>query len=316
MKKFDKASQVIAGKCMDIRKGESVLILINEQFREMGQSLYHSCLKKTPHTFLMQIGKINPKEPIPKPISQLMKNVDAVIAMTDHSISHTEARRAACKNKTRIASMPHITPSTYCRISDINFERVTRLSEKLADILSMAQHAKVTAPNGTDLDISLSQRKGFADIGIINWPGAFSNLPAGEAAAAPVDGGVFGQLVVDCGMFTSPDSTEQLSIQIKEGKAARISGGLAAKRLRQYLGKYGTDSRLIAEFGMGTNDALRISGHTLEDEKILGTIHIAVGNNISFGGNNAVPIHLDAVVYKATVEIDGKLILDHGRLVL
>jgi len=59
-----------------------------------------------------------------------------------------------------------------------------------------------------------------------------------------------------------------------------------------------------------------ISGYSLEDEKVLGTIHIGVGNNISFGGDNDVAVHLDAVVFKASVEIDGRVILDRGRLVL
>ena len=82
------------------------------------------------------------------------------------------------------------------------------------------------------------------------------------------------------------------------------------------MSKFGTGSRFVAEFGIGTNDAAHISGYALEDEKVLGTTHVALGNNVSFGGSNDVPIHLDAVVYKSTVEIDGKLILDRGKLAI
>ena len=82
------------------------------------------------------------------------------------------------------------------------------------------------------------------------------------------------------------------------------------------LAPHGSKSRLVAEFGIGTNDTARLKGCTLEDEKVLGTVHLAIGNNISFGGKNDVSIHLDGVVYNATVVIDGRKILDRGRLVL
>ena len=62
--------------------------------------------------------------------------------------------------------------------------------------------------------------------------------------------------------------------------------------------------------------AAHISGYALEDEKVLGTTHVALGNNKSFGGTNDVPIHLDAVVYKSTIEIDGKIILSKGKLAI
>ena len=73
---------------------------------------------------------------------------------------------------------------------------------------------------------------------------------------------------------------------------------------------------MIAKFGIGTNDASRLSGCALEDETVLGNIHLALGNNLTFGGTNDVPIHLDAVVYKANVVIDGRRIIDGGRLLL
>ena len=54
----------------------------------------------------------------------------------------------------------------------------------------------------------------------------------------------------------------------------------------------------------------------LEDEKILGTVHVAFGASAGIGGNVAVPIHLDVVIEDATLTIDGRTVLDAGRYVL
>ena len=67
---------------------------------------------------------------------------------------------------------------------------------------------------------------------------------------------------------------------------------------------------------MGTNDRAILTGNVLEDEKILGTVHIAFGASAGIGGNVSVPIHLDSVVLEATLEVDGVRVLDAGRFVL
>jgi leucyl aminopeptidase (aminopeptidase T) len=67
---------------------------------------------------------------------------------------------------------------------------------------------------------------------------------------------------------------------------------------------------------VGTNDAAQLTGNVLEDEKILGTVHIAFGASAGIGGTVSVAIHLDAVVLDATLELDGRTVLDAGRYVL
>ena len=89
---------------------------------------------------------------------------------------------------------------------------------------------------------------------------------------------------------------------------------MLAKKLKQQLDAVGKDARNIAEFGIGTNDSAKLSGVLLEDEKVMGTIHIALGNNVSMGGSVNVPIHLDGVVKKPTVWMDGKLLMKDGKL--
>jgi leucyl aminopeptidase (aminopeptidase T) len=53
----------------------------------------------------------------------------------------------------------------------------------------------------------------------------------------------------------------------------------------------------------------------LEDEKVAGTVHVALGNNVGMGGTVDVPIHLDGVIRRPTLRVDGQVVVDDGKLV-
>jgi leucyl aminopeptidase (aminopeptidase T) len=75
------------------------------------------------------------------------------------------------------------------------------------------------------------------------------------------------------------------------------------------------DARNVAEFGIGTNDRAMLTGVILEDEKVMGTIHIAFGDNKSMGGTVRVASHLDGLITRPTVWFDDRTIMDDGRFV-
>jgi leucyl aminopeptidase (aminopeptidase T) len=95
--------------------------------------------------------------------------------------------------------------------------------------------------------------------------------------------------------------------------SARGGQGMA---LLELLTEHGEDGTNIAELGIGTNEKARLTGETLEDEKILGTCHVAFGASAGIGGTVQVPVHLDCVVMKPTVELDGQAIVRGGELLV
>ncbi|MBN2001581.1 aminopeptidase [candidate division KSB1 bacterium] len=315
MTKKERAAHIIITKCLEVKKDESVLILATDPLLETAQILHQTILRRTQYPFLLHLSEQMVRNGLEK-ISRFMCDMNVIIAVTSPSISHTNARRDANKNGARIVSLPNILPATFARIADTDFKKNAQLSNKLCDILTIGKEVFVSAPNGTELYIPIKNKQGYSDTGLIHSPGQFSNLPAGEASIAPVDEHVSGKLVVDSGMERDSEDLEPLVLIIKNGRVARITGGLSAQSLRQKLSIYGPQARQVGEFGIGTNQYAKLCGYSLEDEKVLGTIHIGIGNNISFGGSNTVPIHLDGVVYQASVEIDGRKILENGRLVL
>jgi leucyl aminopeptidase (aminopeptidase T) len=180
-------------------------------------------------------------------------------------------------------------------------------------IITEGKSAHIKSSTGTDLRMSIEGMRGLPDTGIVHKPGDFSNLPAGEAFVAPAKGSAEGILVVDGSMAGVGIVKKLIKITMKNGEAVKIEG---SKKLEAIMEKYGRDARNVAELGVGTNDKVRLSGNVLEDEKVLGTVHVALGDNSTFGGTVSVPVHLDGIIREPVLTVDGKVIVKDGKLVI
>jgi aminopeptidase len=316
--KLDSASQIAIRDCMGTKKNESVLVITDELKKEIGYNLYENALKLGHKALLVEMksGKINGEEPMPV-VAELMQKFDVVLIPTAKSLTHTDARRSASSKGVRIATFPGITKEVMIRGMNADYKKISALSLKLKDILEKGHFIRVTAPAGTDISFEISGRTSFASKGLFHQKGESGNLPTGETFLAPLEGTSNGVFVVDGSMAGLGLIKEaNIRIEVKDGYAEKISGGSAARKLIKQLDSVGRDARNIAEFGIGTNDSAKLSGILLEDEKVMGTVHIALGNNVSMGGSVNVPIHLDGVIKKPTVYLDDKIIMKNGKLLI
>ncbi|MBU1499725.1 aminopeptidase, partial [Patescibacteria group bacterium] len=196
-----------------------------------------------------------------------------------------------------------------------DYTKIAQLSTKLAQILTGADIARLTSPAGTNMRFDLTGRKGFADTGIYTKKGDWGNLPAGEACIGPIEGQTQGVLVIN-GAIAGIKLDQPIKVAIKNGLATKITGGKAAKNLIKTLDQIGTKARNIAELGIGTNPLAKLSSDILEAEKVFGTCHVALGSNISYGGQVDVPFHSDGIVLNSTLQIDAKIIIKAGKFLL
>ncbi|MBU2493402.1 MAG: aminopeptidase [Bacteroidetes bacterium] len=316
--KLDKASEIAIRDCMGAKKNEKILIVTDEYKREIGYSLYETA-KRLGHEALfveMKARKINGEEP-PKFVAELMQKFDVVMCPTTKSLTHTNSRREASKKGVRIASLPGITKEIMIRGLNADYKKIAALTIKLANMMDKTNDVRITAPNGTDISMSIKGRKAIPSKGLFHKKGESGNLPTGEAFAAPVEGTTNGVFVVDGSMagIGMTDKTP-IKIEVKKGLVVKISGGALANKLTGMILPYGKKGRNIAELGIGTNDKAKLSGLILEDEKVKGTVHIALGDNKTMGGNVNVPIHLDGVIKKPSVYFDGKIVMKNGKLLV
>jgi leucyl aminopeptidase (aminopeptidase T) len=234
------------------------------------------------------------------------------IAPTSKSLSHTVARKRASDAGVRGATMPGVTEDMLARVMAVDFDRMAARSRAVAAVLDEGSVARVRCPRGTELTLDLTGRAGISDDGDLTAPGAFGNLPCGEGFIAPAggEGRIVASSIGSLGLTPEP-----ATLTVQDGRLVSAQGGLGPELLAQLLehGELGTN---LAELGVGTNDRARLTGNVLEDEKLLGTVHIAFGASAGIGGTVSVPIHLDVVVLEASLEVDGRPVLDAGRFVL
>jgi aminopeptidase len=305
-------------QCMDVKSGEKVLIVVNHEKQSIADALFieAKALGADPYILLYSSGRLNGEEP-PAMVAETMKLADVVLAPTVVSISHTDARRQASANgHTRIATLPGITEEVFIRGLGSDYHQIADTCERVRKALDAGKTAHVTTPSGTDLKINIDNEAVSSD-GNITKPGAFSNLPDGESEVAPRSAD--GVVVIDsCGDIV----TERTKVVFKGGYIVEIEENASGKRLKALLEEAAKEdgnknTYFIAEFAIGTNPTAKVTGVVLEDEKVLGTCHIAVGDNTSYpGGKNPSTMHLDVILFEPTIVIDGKMIQKDGKLLI
>lgn len=199
-----------------------------------------------------------------------------------------------------------------------DYQEIAAITHKLYERLQGRDAVHVTSPLGTDLTLSIAGRQVATDPGLLREPG-YHNLPSGECYVAPLEDSANGLFVVD---KSYPDIVirEPIRIAFERGRAVDIAGGPEAKQLEAIVKDAetkptGEGARTIAELGIGTNPYARITGNVMTDEKVMGTIHIAIGHNAvpPYGGQNRAPIHLDGVMGQPTLTIDGETLINNGH---
>jgi leucyl aminopeptidase (aminopeptidase T) len=325
MSTFKNTCQIIVNKCLNIKKGERVIIVTDKFKRKFAYNIFEASRVIT-DTIILEIPptRFNGEDPSPT-VYEIVEKADVLIAPTTMSLSHTRAFVNARRHHARIASLPGITEKIFIHSIDVNYNKMSSLTHRLANYCKGKNIIKVSSPMGTDVEFSIKSRKPLALDGICHNKGGFINLPDGEMCIAPLEDSLNGQIVFDLSM--SPDhktkwgkigllKNDPIKLKINEGKIISFGDGKKAGILKMIMKNADKNANSIAEFAFGTNDKARITGYILEDEKTLGTIHFAFGSNVSLGGNNQSNLHVDGIISKADVSIDNVLVMKRGKILI
>jgi leucyl aminopeptidase (aminopeptidase T) len=188
---------------------------------------------------------------------------------------------------------------------NVDYAVVDGLQEQFARLLNETSDVHITCPAGTDLHLRLAGRKALVDI---------DSLPHGEAYIAPLEESAEGVVVIEKSFFRGR-FVAGLRLVFSSGRVTGVEAPdpAGAQIFRNLLADSGGDKDVIAELGIGVNPGVvEPIGYISLDEKIGGSVHIAIGMNEHFGGRNKSNLHLDLVILKPTVWFDGKIVIENG----
>jgi leucyl aminopeptidase (aminopeptidase T) len=313
---LEAAVRAVVRDCLGVSDGEQVLVVCNPATQSLGELMRAEAAAAGGDATLAVIAEraSHAAEP-PVPVAAAMAAADVVLGPTVQSLSHTAARKAASEAGARIATLPGVTEEMLARVMSADMAGLRRKGRAIADTLDRGSEARITCPNGSDLRLGLEGRTAIPDAGELAEPGAFGNLPCGEGFISPADGTGEGALVIDGSIAGIGRVDEPVTLTVAGGYLTAASGP-QGEQLMQQLTAPGRDGTSVAELGIGTNEKAILTGNILEDEKILGTAHVAFGASAAIGGTVQVPVHQDCVVMQPTVAIDGEPIVRAGELLV
>jgi leucyl aminopeptidase (aminopeptidase T) len=300
---------------LPIEPGQRVLVVTDAERRAIAGIWAAAAARRTGDvsTLIAPPRERHGQEPSPV-VAAAMLAADVILQPVTHALTHTQATRDALAAGARVVVLRGITEAMMRRpFMRVDYHELRLVTSAVADALGDADAVHVTTPAGTDLRFSTTGRAAVALAGGIE-PGRFGGPRTGEAAVAPLEGTAAGiivleHLVDDVGRLEAP-----VTLRVANGRVVAIDGGREAETLRRLVAAAGDGADNLAEFAVGTNPAAELSGDVPEAKKVRGSAHVALGDNRSLGGAVQSDLHVDGMLLRPTVLVDGRAVVVDGAL--
>ncbi len=309
-----RACKVLAEECAHVRKGEEVLLLADDL---QAPELVHSIAAAVSRVGAFPISVVYPAtlpygEP-PKTVLRAMKNADVVIGFATRPVA-SQVIEASLKSGARILSMFRITPDALIRTVPIDYRLLTKEMKKIKKILDSSKSIEISSPRGTQLRVEMVGRPTNLALGSVRNPGEIDFIPAGAIGVAPLEGTAEGRAVVDGTILGFGRCLKPVIFKFERGKVKSVKGKEQWKGLRELLSR-DRNASFLCEIGLGVHPRARLVGGP-EDERVRGSVHFGLGENRMFGGKLASASHMDGTMLGATLTVDGKNLVEDGRLLI
>jgi aminopeptidase len=314
--------------CMSVKNREHVLILTDRGTLEVGEAIANAAeqvSKGNVRLLILEDYTERPAKELPKQILDLIPWANVTYYAAESRVGELSVRGPFIRTAiqyARHAHMPSITRELMETGMCADYRRVSELTKKVEQLVKGCRKAKVTNESGTQLNVEFntSWRWKVSD-GLYPQKGMWGNLPDGEIYTAASNAN--GKIVFDeLGDWFSPKygvlSETPVTLQVKDSRIDLNSITCANEQLlrefKEYLSQDPNGNRL-GEFAIGTNIFLkRLTGNLLQDEKFP-SVHCAFGNPYpdETGADWSASTHVDGIILRSSIWIDGRQIMDEGK---
>ena len=296
-----------------VTRGEQVLVVTDPEMERYAGAVAEAAgdAGGVVTVCVMPVRRQDGQEP-PEPVARAMREAAVIFSPVRVSITHTRAMRSALEAGSRVCMMTAYTDAimTGAALLETDFQAQIPVCKRLGSALTNGRSVRLTSPGGTDLRFSIEGR--VANV-LTNVPeaGELAPVPDIEVNVVPVTGSATGTIVADASVpyLGIGVLDEPIVCTAKDGHVTAMRGGRQAERLRRHLESFDDPSCFnVAELGVGLNPNARLTGDMLEDEGVLGTVHIGLGTSHTLGGEVVAPTHYDVLMWEPTIEVDGRVV--------
>lgn len=316
-------ARLVVEELLALKPGERVALITDAETPHELSSTLAGCVKAAGGEYVIlempTRGPLRNNE-LPAMVERALEEADCLLGLTRTSGAPTYAavtKRLLDEGKLRVISMVMRPIEIFTgggALADYAALRVE--GERLGDIWRSGKRMRITTPAGTDLVADVAGEDVVVECGYADRPGLEAAFSDGEVSSRPREGNASGLLVVDGPIAHAGLSAEPLRFTVKDGVVTALEGtGPQARAMRHILATVPNVTN-IAEFGIGLNGACRRNGLFEEEKKARGNVHVALGDNIFYGGTVSSPMHIDMVLYEPTVELDGVTLVKEGVITL
>lgn len=314
-------ARLVLGSLLAVKPGEQLAIIVDadtetEMLRALGAAAQDAAAELTVLTMpTRETARKNELGPV---IESALHGADCLIGLTRSSGAPSYAgvvSRLCAEGRLRYLSMvmrgmTHFTEGG--ALAD--YPALHAEGERLASLWRAASTIHVTTPAGTDLRAPIAGEDVIVECGLARLPGGRAAFADGEVSQMPREGSAEGRVVVD-GPMAHLGGGETFSLEVEAGRVRSVVGaGARADGLRRILATVPFADN-VAEVGIGLNPECRRNGDFEEEKKARGLVHVALGDNLFYGGTVRCGVHMDMVLYRPTVRLDDILVVDAGKVV-
>jgi leucyl aminopeptidase (aminopeptidase T) len=301
---------------LEARNGETILIICDQEKVEVGEAFAKGASALGLNTKFVVLEKPEtPRTEIPNELQEIMaQKAHIYINLLRGNREETPFRIKLIKTETadqksRLGHCPGVTTAMLTKgalaLTAEEHKMMQGHAEKLMNALKNPVMVEIRNPAGTRLTLSTKGREFITDTKLDWKTMKWMNLPTGEVFSAPVEDSLNGKLVCDMAIGGIGKLRQPVEVTAKNGRVKTVSSQ-DKEHLQRVKQTFATDdwSDVVGEFAFGINPKATFVQEFLEAEKILGTVHVAFGENRDMpGGKNPSKNHMDLLISEPTVKV-------------
>ncbi|MDG6995542.1 MAG: aminopeptidase [Nitrososphaerota archaeon] len=302
-------AETILRTCAGLKRGERILIAADPRSSSRLQELKQTSLGLGGIMTYEEIFGGVTREPPGHLAAKMLENDITLLCVDERRTllwGHADARVAAVKKGARVLFLTqeiNTTPSTP------ELQEIRNRTNRLGDMLEKTSEIVIVSGGDSELRVKLAGRKSLRLSSILSEPGSWGAIPDyAEAAIPPFETGSNGTLRVDATIVGIGKVDAPVDLHFESGRLVRIEGDKTALELEKLLSQHDAYARVLCELGFGTNHLRTQIKGEFDDKKALGSVHIGLGDNHTFGGKNKSDLHIDCLVSNPKIHFDGNLI--------